>query len=448
MLIPGISFAVSVAPTVTPVQFSTASVPAASLNKAGPVFVGTITAANALQSGDTLTLTLFGGAKFDAITWASEVAKGTFIADNINANGTVSGCSLSAGLTTLSCQVGVSTAGVATTINISTAALYDLDLVTGNVTLGIETTRTSLGVTSVIHTVSATDLANSVLINVNPTIQKGTTIFAGAGKVATVTELFKSFGTGGGRLLTTATTGSASTTGDAAQAGATGFFVLRLTGLPAAATKVMIGAGGTVAASDANANVVAASNGGDFWLDGAGSGFARLAGTSNLPTLAGLVITMDGVTAITAGVPKLEINYLTGNGDQFSSHVILPASNLTTITRNGSDIILSLISAGTRLKITNEDSIGTSAGLMAIIATTIAGVTIADTGLAVNAMPSAVAPGKTVSIQGADLLAAFPAAAKINFVIESNDVSATNTIVVPTTGANINTIRTGAGSAM
>ena len=448
MAMVNIADAASVVPTVTPLQFSTATTTANAVNKAGPAFTGTITGATALQAGDTITLVLSGGAKFDTVTWATEVSGAAFIADTVNNSGTVTGCSLASGSTVLICTVGVGTAGAASTINVSTAALYDLDTTTADVTLATEVTRTALSTTEVVHATAAADLANSVLLNVNATIQKGTAVTAGAGKTATVTELFKSFATGAGNLVTTATTGTASTSGDAAQAGATGAFLLKLTGLPAAATKVTIGAGGTVAGANAIATPTTATNSGDFWLDGAGSGFAFLAGTANLPTLAGLVITMDGTTPITAGTPQLAIDYRAGAADIYAGHAILAATNLTTISRNGSDIILSLVTAGTTVELINNDSAGSAAGTMLITATDAAGAAITDTGLAVNAMPATVAPGFSASILGSDLLLAFPLAARINFVIEASDVSATAVTIVPAVGANVNTIRTGADSAL
>ena len=443
-----VAFAATVVPSVTPVEFTTATVAASKVDVPATATTFTITSALAVQAADTITFTLSGGAKFDATTWATTVAAATFLADTVNNNPTVTGCTLDTGMVVLTCTGGVAAAGTGVVFTIPTSALYDLDLATASATMTVVVSRSVLGTATVIHTPLAADLANSVVVNVNASIAKNVDVISGGSQIATVANLFKSFA-GNTSMTATTSVGGASITGDYkhAASAATGKYLLTLTGLPTAASAVTLtGFTGATAAGAATT----ATLGGNFWLDGAGNGYALLTtsgAATVVPDLTALVVIMDGATAITAGTVQLAVSYLAGTSDVFADHSILAASTTGVITRNGSNISLSLITAGTSLELINNDASG-GAGTITITAVDAAGVAIADTGLATNAMPTAVAPGVSVTILGTDLAAAFPAAARVDFVIEAGDVTASSINIVPTVGADVNTIRTGSDSAL
>lgn len=426
-----------VAYTGAAVEFSATKITKTGIGT-GPI-VSTITApaggVTTMNAADSVAWTLGGGAVYEPSTLnlnlptAADVGGGGAIA--------LTGCALSAGNTVLTCSSAVSGAiNLNAAFTWKAAATVDMSAATGNATLAFAVTRTVLGAPSVIYSAATP----AVAVNRNAALVKGAAFTAGGNQIATVGNLFQSFN---GTTTTNATTGGAvTTTGDAAQAGtATGSFRLTLTGLPTAASSVALtGVAGSLPTGLA-ASATPVANG--FSLDGAGNGYARVVGIAQLPSLAGLVITMDGTTPITVGNPQLAVDYVAAaTPGPFAAHGVLAAANVTTITRNGSNISMNMISAGTTVKLTNNDTTG--AGSITITAKDAAGAAVAQVGAT---MPTAIAPGNTVSITGAALMAAFPAAATLDFVIEAGDVTATDIIIVPTVGANVNSIRTAAGSS-
>jgi hypothetical protein len=319
---------------------------------------------------------------------------------------------------------------------------YDLTGVASSVVPAVDmtVTRSVLGVDTVIHKkASSTDALQ--VFNVTDKLQDLATVTAVDG-VLNVADSFKKID---GTLVHTIPNGNVDTAGhlDSNAASATGTSLFTLTGLPVSATKVEWGT--TTGAfsqvtSDGSTAPTTATTGSDFYLDGAGNGYALLNNTGAKAVFndsADLVITVDGESAIPTTKVKLAVDYKAGVADVFSSHTILSATTVAALTRDGSSFTVNSTGPLNMIKITDTSSaLITGTGAIGVTAFDAAGAEVSGS----ITIPS-LTSNSTVIVSGSDLVAAFPGAIRFDFTVESSAIVASN-VKKSSTGTSISNYST------
>jgi len=416
-----------------------------------------------LLIGDKIVLTLTNG-KWDVASMTNNQPALYDSAITVGATGGITGtsfaggstCALSAAQNVLTCSItGKNSAvGTITSVALSSAVTYDLSATVAGkpVTVDMVVNRPSVlagGAAIEKHNTGATKKPVT-LFNTSVGLISGGKVTAAPNVTAQVSKSYKQILTTGTGAVSIPASGTGTnfaafaTLAGAQAANATGVYLLSFSGVPTAATSLTSKAnrGLTITQSDAAGTAKAAgatTAGSDFFLDGLGNAYGTVAPGTLIDFAAGdYKIGTNGTTAIAAGTMKVGITYVPGINDKFVAHTLLAPTNLVTIKRNGTAFSLNRMGSTSTIRLSNQ-SAGTAAGTIVITAKDAAGANIANTGLAAIALPTVVASGKTVTISGQSLMQAFPGAINYDFVVESDDVLASQRQAVAGVGI-LNTV--------
>jgi len=385
---------------------------------------------------DTFKLSIAGGAAFDPTSLAANLPTitglGAFTAATTTAiagaSSFANSCVLSAANTVLTCTVQATTDNDATAANnnlvvtLPIGVKYDMTAATSDAIITASESGIVLGTATVKHTdTAAVTTAQKTIMSVNAAEQKGFAIVKGNDKTADVAFLFKGFGDPAVATNLDAASGAATASTKGSTYTPTGKFLLTLTGLPSAVSKVVMTG---VAGSDATGVAKAAQNTGNFWLDGAGNGYAFLAaGAAVVLPGNSITLTMSGTVGITASDVKLAVNYLAGTNDPFKAHSVLAATPVVSLLRNGSSFSVNSSGPLNNIKITdNSGTIKTGTGSIKVTAYDAAGALAVGTAPVIAALTS----NATRSIAMSTLTTAFPTAVRFDFDVESSSIVASN----------------------
>jgi len=387
--------------------------------------------------GDVITIKV-NGAKFDRTALgATPVALTT---------PTVATWVLNAVNDTLTGTVTAASTTGTTSDVITLSGMYDLTGVASGTAVSLTGTVSGnvLGVNQVIHKIlpPATDV---VVLNTTPSLQKFGTIVA-TPATATVASSFIKLNVATNVTATAATVPVANLPATAlddynAATAATGTLFVKLTGLPANATKVDWAVTG-ITQSDATGTAApaTATAAGNFWLDGAGNGYAKIAAVNSKASLAAtaFVVTVNGTSAIAPSNVKMAVDYIAGASDAFVSHQALAPTNVVTITRNGSAFSVNAAGALNTVKITDmSGSLTATTGKISVTAYDAAGALAAGTAPVLTRLAS----NATVTIPMSTLTTAYPTAVRFDFVVESTEIVASNVKKSAVTGTSVTTYR-------
>jgi len=401
--------------------------------------------------GDVITIKV-NGAKFDrkALGATPVVLSGTVAAGTA---GTAAGATwvLDATDTILTGTITSASGKLNTTDTITLTGKYDLTGVASGTAVSLTTSVSGkvLGTNQVIHKVAA-GTADLVVLNTTSSLQKFTAPTK-TDATATVASSFVKLDATAANVAAAAVTTpaanfAASTLDDFNAAAATGTLFVKLTGLPSNATKVDWAVTG-ISQSDATGTAApgTATAAGNFWLDGAGNGFAKITAAQSkkgVPSKA-LVVTVDGKAAIATTDIKIAVDYIAGTGDKFVSHNVLPASTAASIVRNGSAFSVNASGALNTIKITDmSGSLTASTGKISVAAYDAAGVVAAGTAPAITPLTN----NATRTIAMSTLTAAFPTAVRFDFVVESTEILASN-VKKTAAGTTVSNYRNATGTA-
>ena len=398
--------------------------------------VATITltpAAVALKSKDVITIKV-NGAKFDrtalgATPVALSSGAATWVLDTAN--------------TTLTGTVTTASASLTTT-TITLTGKYDLTGVAAGtkVTVNVSVSGKVLGLLQVTHK-NAANTPDRVVLITTPSFQKFA-ITNPTKATATVASGFTKFDATTTNVTAAAVTDPATsipttTLTDSAAAGtATGTLLVKLTGVPANATKVDWAVAGI---SQSNATGLAApatpTAAGNFWLDGNGNGYAKLTpGASKAAiTATALVVTVNGTAAISPTTVQMTVNYLAGASDKFVAHTITGPVTVASIVRNGSSFSVNASGPLNTIKITDmSGALTANTGKISVTAFDASGSLSAGTAPVIPALTS----NSTQTISMSTLTTAYPTAVRFDFAIGSANILASN-VKKAATGTTITT---------
>lgn len=379
--------------------------------------------ARTLQLGDKINITV-SGAKFDRAALAA-------VPVTLN-DSAVASWTLDAATDTMLIGTVTTISGTDNTANVMTlTGAYDLTgVATGtSVTIATTVSRLVLGVDSVVHAILS-PATNFVELTTTPSLQ----LYALGAKITDTATVASSFvnldATSANATATSVTvpvaTLTATVLNDSNAAAATGTLLLKLTGVPSTVTSIAYAAAG-VSQSDATglaAPTTATPGGGQFWLDGAGNGFAKVTAAASKAVIAAtaMTFTYSGLAAIIPTTVNLQADYLAGAADPFIAHTTLAASPISTIVRNGSAFSVNSMGALNKLKITDlSGALTASTGSISATAYDAAGVVVSG-----SPTITALTSNSTTVINGADIVAAYPGAVRFDFVVESTEIAVSN----------------------
>lgn len=375
----------------------------------------TLGAGETLNTNDTLTITLTGGAKFSAT------------APTLTGSG--------AGFTIVGSPTGLTTANfrvaevqnVANVVTLNTnATIFDVSAVTGNVDVSLKAVTSAGGLT--IFDKAQTTLTGAAYAFSAPQAMESvfTAASTNVADVSATTGAFKKFT--GATLTGTAATFSYTNLSEAVNTAPSGQeisankVVFNVAGVLTGITSVS----GTGCTGSNSAGSTTGGAAGFFLIDTAKTN-AYCVNTAAIAPSATValapVFTIDGTTAQLARGFTASASLL-ADGTKWAAHTALTPTALYSITRNGSSFVTNSLGSRNTLKITDRSGgMATAGGAITVTAYDANGVSIPDAGTALLLLNNA-----TTSITGTALAARFPTGTpmRYEFSVESSNIDVTN----------------------
>lgn len=385
----------------------------------------------ALQTNDTITITLSGGAKFSAT--APVLAHSSPSAGNRLSPAIVGSCT---GLTECNFKVNASTPdgerGDVIYLN-GTSTIFNLSAVTGAVDVTFKATQTSAGGLLIFEKAQSTKALAAYAFSA---AQAPESVYLVAktdtADVSATTGAYKKFT--GAALTSTVSTVDFTNLAENVNTAPSGIEI--------SAAKVVVGFTGDLAgiASIKTSPATGKFKGCDGTTGAQTSGTADtwlFSGTtaayaSNVGAVAPSAVlnanpqfTLDGTTAQTARDFNVVVNVLT-DGTKWTAHTAKTSTKIYSIARNGSYFASNSIGAINTIKITDRSGgLGSTPAAITVTAWDAAGTSIPESS---TATALTVANNATTSITGTDLAARFPTGTpiKYEFVVNSDNIVATS----------------------
>jgi len=404
-----------------------------------------------LAPNDTILITLTGGAVWSSTRPTLTPSAGS-LGNGLSATLPLSGGNPGENTALWRVVDNNVTGGTTFTLN-SDAAIYDLSALYSPVDLQMSvSTATGIPVGQPNQSLNAQlqsgpSAGDALQFNFVNLTTSAATIDTPATDIAQVTEKYRLFEK---NALTTKTTGftiTSNATGSGIPAANidSGRLVFTISGDFNGIESV---SGSTITGSDSTGNQEGGTYG-QFTID---RSIGKAWGSNTSPIAPGAsqtnLITMfaDGVTEQGDRSFTLEVE-VSDTGFDFLAHTVIPKTTINTIASNGTFFSTNTFGPQNYIKVTDSSGSATTSGgdiiIMAFDGNGAEVLPVAGAPL----LPTAIGSDATVIIAGADLLANFPDAVRIDFLV--NTLSATVSNVKKTdSGANVNVFSNGRGGSL